>query len=145
MARLEYRLLHNPAEMICHYDPISIDELLVRNDSDWFIRGGTIYERHRTEEEDGLHLIYVIPTDTSIEQSEPEIVQEAGFVVEIRQFANDATDYPLLHVKHCSSLLEVLLLLQTETIKLNGRKWSKTSFELDEDRKMFVYYARTND
>jgi hypothetical protein len=142
MPRLEYRLQNNPAELICHYDDIAVGELLLRNDSDWFVREGTIYERQRTEKRDDVHLIYVTLSDEAAEPSEPAADNAQAFVVEIRQFEEGLTDYPLLHQQHCDSLLDVLLLLQTETITLNGQKWNKSSFELNEDRKMFVYYAQ---
>ncbi|MFD0676037.1 MULTISPECIES: hypothetical protein [unclassified Paenibacillus] len=143
MARLEYRLHHDPLEVICHYDSIPLEELLIRNVSDWLIRGGTIYEKQRTEKQENLHLIYVTPSDQVTEQMEPSIDNGEELVVEIRQFAEELTDYPILHLQHYDSLLDVLLLLQTETITLNGQKWDKSSFEIDEDRKMFVYYARS--
>ncbi|MDF2958861.1 MAG: hypothetical protein K0S39_596 [Paenibacillus sp.] len=142
MARLEYRLLHDPSELICHYEGIPLEELLVRNSSDWLIREGTAYERHHTEKQDEVHLIYVTPSDQAAEPSEPAANSAEAFLVEIRQFEETLTDYPLLHLQHCGSLLDVLLLLQTDTVTLDGQKWIKSSFEVDEDRKMFVYYAR---
>ncbi|NOU96300.1 hypothetical protein GC093_24200 [Paenibacillus sp. LMG 31456] len=142
MARLEYRLHHDPSELICHYDGIPLEELLIRNVSDWFIRGGTIYEKQSTEKQDSLHLIYVTPSDQMAEQTIPAIDNAEALVVEIRQFEEELSDYPLLRLQHCDSLLDVLLLIQTETITLDGQKWAKSSFELDEDRKMFIYYAR---
>lgn len=141
MPRLEYRLYHNPSQVICHYEDMTVEELLIRNSSDWFVREGIIYERQRNENQNGVHLIYVNISDETT-PSEPDADRAEGIKVEIREFREGDTHYPLLQLQRYKSLLDVLLLLQTDAFEWNGQKWNKSSFEIDEDRKIFVYYAQ---
>lgn len=62
--------------------------------------------------------------------------------IELREYKEGTNVYPLIHTYSFKDDDDVLLLLQSDYITLNGREWEKTSAEVDEDRRVYVYYAR---
>lgn len=61
---------------------------------------------------------------------------------EIRHFIEDAEQYPLLFTYELKESKEVLLYLQSDFFIWSGKEWEKTSSEIDEDRKIYVLYAK---
>jgi len=64
-----------------------------------------------------------------------------GIRIELREFREDASTYPLLHTFRYTDDDDALLLLQADALEWNALAWNKSSTEVDEDRGVYVYYA----
>ena len=65
-----------------------------------------------------------------------------GIAVEVRQYLENAAEYPLIHQFGFSSQAQALPHLVADTMMLFGQEWEKTSTEIDEDRQAYVYYCK---
>lgn len=144
--RLEY-ILDNGSDfpVLYFYNHMDKDEISLRYDCDYFIKDGIVYEKTDTEESYGVYLIYVKVAEdeeASTFASHSAIsLFKTGFHMEIRQYQEDAKDYPLITTLSIRDDDDLTLKLKSNYIQAAGRKWQKTSTEIDEDRKVFVYYA----
>lgn len=144
--KLEY-ILDNGDDfpVLYRYDNIDKDEISLRYDCDYFIKDGVVYEKTDTEEYHGTYMIYVIVAEdeeASTFGSLPALsLFKTGFNMEVRQYIEDVKDYPLITKLNIHDDDDLTLKLKSNYIQVNGRKWKKTSTEIDEDRKVFVYYA----
>jgi hypothetical protein len=148
MRKLEYRLDNGtdyPA--LYYYNGIDKDEISLRYDCDYFIKDGVVYEKTGTEEKGSTYIIYVVEA----EDESADVGQglhssyslfQTGFKFELRHFKGEETaDHPLVTLLNIQDDDDLTLKLKSDYINVNGRRWAKTSAEIDEDRKTFVYYA----
>ncbi|WP_134685963.1 hypothetical protein [Brevibacillus migulae] len=146
MARLEYRKLDeaNHFPVLYYYDHIDKDEISLRFACDYFVKGREVYEKTSTAIEPHAYVIYV---KRSEEEQAVTYTDAAGLrwgrvQIEVREYRENTAHYPLVHLYQFTEDDDALLLLQSDYITLGGKEWEKTSTEVDEDRKVYVYYAK---
>lgn len=145
MARLEYRLLDEAKgyPVLFTYDHIDKDEVSLRFACDYLVKEHMVYEKTSCAIEAGCYVIYV---KSSTEEHAVDYVQMAAarwgnVQIELREFHEGAKPYPLVHTYYFKDDDDALLHLQSDYLYLNGREWEKTSAEVDEDRRVYIYYA----
>ncbi|HEU4965484.1 MAG TPA: hypothetical protein VFV52_16790 [Bacilli bacterium] len=145
MARLEYRILdeNRGFPILYYYESIGQDEILMRFCCDYFVKDGIVFEKTSCSVEMNACIIYVLPAEEE-QVVETEAVRNPHHKIrlELREFQEDTAHYPILHTFEFPEPLEALLHLQSDRLFHNGRTWVKTSTEIDEDRKAYVYYAQ---
>ncbi|HZG84965.1 hypothetical protein [Paenibacillus sp.] len=146
MARLEYRLSHATDEspLLYVYNYIDKDEISMRFACDYYVKEGVVYEKLSAAFVRGLYVIYVrvaAEENAAAPDAAGGSALGPGIRVELRHFREEADVYPLLHTFRFADDDDALLLLQTDVVEWNGREWTKSSTEVDEDRGVYVYYA----
>lgn len=147
MARLEYRLLDETRgfPVLYYYESIDPDEVALRFACDYFIKGQVVYEKTSCAVETGCYVIYVQSAEDEY-VVDPHIEENSypwkGIRLEVREYKEDTEFYPLVHTYEFPDENTVLLHLQSDYLYLFGREWGKTSTEIDENRKVYVYYAQ---
>lgn len=145
MSRLEYRQLNAEKNypVLCYFEHIDNDEIAARFACDYYIRDRLVYERTSCAVEPDGYVIYIRHDD------EAQVFDEGGggcaampnIRMELRQYKETAHYYPVIHVFEFKTNLEAALTLQADYIWWLGQEWRKSSTEIDEDRKVYVYYA----
>ena len=164
MITLEYRL--NDQEKgfpaIYHYSSIPKEELSLRLLCDYFTKDQKVYEKDSVAlEDDFLYIIYVMEVQQEIQQKIQEEVQQEiqqeipiyppqtsglGYIVlELREFLEGKTIFPLIKTSEFNTLQDLLNYTLINNITINGLIWEKTSLEIDEDRKVYILYLRKID
>lgn len=144
MARLEYRLYDESQTypVLVYYDFIGKDEVSLRFACDYWIKNKKVYERTANQLDGSKYIIYV---REAIEEHVLEHAQDdsywGGICVELREFREGTDQYPVVHRYELHDDDDALLLLQSDSLTLHGNVWARTSTEIDEDRKVYVYYA----
>ncbi|HEY8910153.1 MAG TPA: hypothetical protein VIM51_07720 [Desulfosporosinus sp.] len=146
MAKLEYRLFdeENGYPALCHYDSIPKDEIVTRFLCDYFIKDGVVYEKTSNAIEAPLHIIYVKVADDEmpISMSGCSKVGMGFIVMEIREYREDAQEYPIIQNLELSNLTDIAIIGQCNYLTLEGVEWEQTSLEVDEDRQTYVLYVK---
>jgi len=146
MSQLEYRLFDEkkgfPA--LYHYDSISNDEIVMRFLCDYLVKDGVVYEKTSNAIEIPLYVIYVklANDETPISMNRHSKVGMGFIVMEIREYREDAKEYPIIQNMELSTLTDTALLGQCNFLMLGGIEWEQTSLELDEDRQTYVLYVK---
>jgi hypothetical protein len=145
LARLEYRLLDAGQDypLLYYYDDIDRTEIAARFACDYFIKDGIEYEKTSCASGLAAYVIYVRKTcnasgDFGGTSSRPG----RGLRLELRQYLDNASYYPEVTSFEFKENLDIVLNLQSDFQYWLGQEWQKTSTELDEDRKVYVYYAK---
>jgi hypothetical protein len=145
MARLEYRLFDEQRgfPLLYYYDFIDKDEVSLRFACDYFVKDRVVYEKTSCAIEPRTYVIYVKVAED--EQAATVGTGLSGFRggirIELREYREGTSDYPVVHVFQFQDDDDALLHLQSDYLTWNGIEWEKTSAEVDEDRKVYVYYA----
>jgi len=146
MAKLEYRLFdeENDYPALYHYNSIPKDEIVVRFLCDYFIKDGVVYEKTSNAIEPPLHIIYVNKANDEIPIPKHHRSKVGmGFIVmEIREYRDDALEYPILQNLELSNLMDIAIIGQCTYLTLEGVEWEQTSLEVDEDRQTYVLYVK---
>jgi len=145
LARLEYRLLDEAKgyPLLYYYENMAKGEIAARFACDYFIKDRVVYEKTSCAIEANIYIVYVLE-DNEAKAFEKGVIhgQEGdGLKLELRRFREDSAEYPLVHVFELSENQDVLVHLLSNYLLWLGQEWRKTSVELDEDRKVYVYYA----
>lgn len=145
MARLEYRLLDEARgfPLLYYYDFIDKDEVSLRFACDYLVKDGVVYEKTSCAIEPRTYVVYVkVAEDEHAVPTGAELTGYWGGIrIELREFGEGSSQYPVVHVFHFRDDDDALLHLQSDYLTHNGVEWEKTSTEVDEDRKVYVYYA----
>ena len=145
MARLEYRLFDEERgfPLLYYYDFIDKDEVSLRFACDYFVKDRVVYEKTSCTIEPRAYVIYVkTAEDEQAFAGGSELPgYRDGIRIELREYKSDTSHYPVVHVFRFQDDDDALLLLQSDYVQWNGVEWGKTSAEVDEDRKVYVYYA----
>ncbi|KUO78458.1 MAG: hypothetical protein APF81_09850 [Desulfosporosinus sp. BRH_c37] len=146
MANLEYRLydVENGYPALYHYNSIPKDEIVSRFLCDYFIKDGVVYEKTSNTIEPPLHVIYVKKANDEIPipMSRRSKVGMGFIVMEIREYREDAKEYPIIQNLELSSLTDIAILGQCHYLMIEGVEWEQTSLELDEDRQTYALYVK---
>jgi hypothetical protein len=146
MARLEYRLLDEGRgfPVLYYYDLIDKDEISLRFACDYFVKDRVVYEKTSCAIELPNYVIYVKPAEDE-QVVDPGVLSAprwGGIRIEVREFREGTSHYPVVHTYDFRDDDDALLHLQSDYLYLYGKEWEKTSTEVDEDRKVYVYYAK---
>ena len=146
MARLEYRKLDeaNHFPLLYFYDHIDKDEISLRFACDYFVKGKEVYEKTSAAIEPQAYVIYVklSEEEQAVTYSDAAALRWGRVQIEVREYRENTDHYPLVHLYQFTEDDDALLLLQSDYITLGGKEWEKTSTEVDENRKVYVYYAK---
>ncbi|KGK82232.1 hypothetical protein DP73_20940 [Desulfosporosinus sp. HMP52] len=145
MEQLEYRILDEEKNYpaLYHFKAIPKDEVMVRFLADYLVKDGVVYEKTSNAIEAPLYIIYVKLTqdEKPLLKSSPSKVSLGYIALEIREFSEYASEYPIITNLEFNSLSDLALLAQCNYFMLGNEEWEKTSFEVDEDRQRYVLYA----
>jgi hypothetical protein len=126
------------------YERIDKDEVSLRFACDYLVKDGVVYEKMSCAIEPDTYVIYV--QNAVNEQADGSRQAEApywnGIRIELRRFHEDALHYPVIRTFDYPDDDDALLHLQSDFLTVDGHEWEKTSTEVDEDRKVYVYYAK---
>jgi hypothetical protein len=146
MSRLEYRLLDEARQypLLYFYAEIEKAEIALRNACDYFVKDGTEYEKTSCAIEHTLYIIYVKAADgeRALDSDQGRTTAWSGIRLELRAYRENAIHYEIVQTFDFSAKEDLLLYLQSDFLFLQGKEWEKTSAEIDEDRKVYVYYAQ---
>lgn len=144
MARLEYRLLDEKQDfpLQYYYDHIDGTEIATRFACDYLVKDGITYEKTSCAAEPPIYKIYIqeYPKQDWLDNHLP-VKADNRLRVQLRQYVEDSAYFPLIHVFEMATNLELLLFLQSDYVYWLGQEWQKSSTEIDEDSKVYVYYA----
>ncbi len=143
MANLEYRLLDEPADfpVLFSYDAIGGGEIAARFLCDKLIKDGQVYERTSTASEPLTYVIYLREEGPSAPAAAAPPSGERGVRVEIRQDGQSETPGLLIETRQFADPFDVVLCLGSDYFYWLGDEWRKTLTVLDEDRRVYIYYA----
>ncbi|MEI7026401.1 hypothetical protein [Paenibacillus sp. y28] len=148
MARLEYRQYgewETQFPLLYYYDGIDQDEVSLRFACDYFVKDGVVYEKTSCSIEPHAYVIYVRRSaDEYVVDSTrqtPPAFRWGGIRIELREFMEYSDQHPVRHTFRYSDDDDALLCLQSDYLVWDGSEWAKTSAEIDEDRRVYVYYA----
>ncbi|PYI52628.1 hypothetical protein [Paenibacillus flagellatus] len=146
MARLEYRLLDESRgfPLLYYYDFIDKDEVSLRFACDYLVKDRIVYEKTSCAIEPRTYVIYVkVAEEEDALAGGTELPGRWGGIrIELREYKEGASHYPVVRVLQFQDDDDALLHLQSDYLMLDGVEWAKTSAEVDEDRKVYVYYAQ---
>lgn len=146
MAKLEYRLfdVENGYPALYHYNSIPKDEIVTRFLCDYFIKDGAVYEKTSNAIEPPLHIIYVkkATDEIPVPMNRRSTVGMGFIVMEIREYREDAKEYPIIQNMELNNLAEIAIIGQCNYLMLEGVEWEQTSLEVDEDRQTYVLYVK---
>jgi hypothetical protein len=146
LVRLEYRLLDeaNHFPVLYHYSSIDKDEVSLRFACDYLVKGHMVYEKTSCAVEPDCYVIYVKPSaeEQAVDYEHTEVERLGKIRLELREYREGTFRYPLIHTYYFADDDDVLLHLQSDYLYLSGHEWEKMSTEVDEDRKVYVYYAK---
>jgi hypothetical protein len=146
MARLEYRLLDETRgyPVLFYYDHIDRDEISLRFACDYLVKGHVVYEKTSCAVEPGCYVIYVKHStdEQAVDYAQTAAARWGSIQLELREYKEGTAVYPLVHTYYFKDDDDALLHLQSDYLLLNGREWEKTSAEVDEDRRVYIYYAK---
>ncbi|HWR42077.1 hypothetical protein [Sporomusa sp.] len=143
MARLEYRLFDEIEgfPVLYYYDGIEQTEIAARLACDYFVKEAVTYEKTSGAVEADRYVIYVKKAVVQ-DESLPQPPNNGGKLrLELRQYVENSSYYPVITTLDMKSNLEMLLYLQSDFVYWLGQEWQKTSAEIDEDRKVYIFYA----
>lgn len=144
MARLECRVLGRGGDntLLYAYDEISKAEVAARFNCDYFLKNKALYEKISCAVEPAINVIYLKRVESSSE-AKAQTSMAQGLQMELRQFSeSEGIYYPLIYTFTFIDEFDLLLYLQSDYIEWLGHKWHKTSAEVNEDKRHFIYYGR---
>jgi hypothetical protein len=142
--KLEYRLVSGEGDerSLYMYDYIHVEEIAARQWCDYLVKDAAVYTKEKSVVDGDHTVIYVSVADDEYALPIDRIGSSSlGLVIELREFSEEATEYPVIDTIRVYNHLEALLRLQSDILVHQGTRWLKSSCEIDEDRKMYVYYA----
>ena len=103
-----------------------------------------VYEKTSNAIEMTLYVIYVklANDETPVSINHRSKVGMGFIVMEIREYRDDALEYPIIQNLEVSTLTDIALIGQCNYIMLEGVEWEQTSLEADEDRQTYVLYMK---
>lgn len=147
MARLEYRLLDDNQEfpVLYYYDQIALEEIELRFACDYFVKLGTVFAKTSCAIEEGVYIIYVTHSQNApIAGANTTARQDGSLQLEVREH-DGLANYPLITTYAFLKTQELLLHLLSDYLYLNGHEWLKEAAQIDEDRRLYIYYAKQTD
>lgn len=145
MSILEYRLFNELQEFPVLYSYETIDplEIALRFTCDYFIKNKTVYQKTSCAVEQDCYVIYVQSLGADTEDAALPVINTNSRAVslQLRHYQAESSEHPLIHTFQFHDPITALLQLQSDFLYWLGQEWEKTSSEIDEDRKCYIYYA----
>ena len=146
MPRFEYRL-NNEAEdypILYFYENMDEVEAAMRFVCDYIVKEGRTWLKTASAIETAQYVMYLeeTPADTAEAGNATQPVMPGWIAVEVREYREGVSEYPLIHQFGFPSQVQALAHLIADTMILFGQEWEKTSTEIDEDRQAYIYYCR---
>lgn len=145
MPTLTYKLIdkENTFPSIYQYDYIDKDELALRFSCEYFVKDEVVYHQIDTVMSKERAEIYV---EIDLEEKPFKYANLkgsawGGIKVEFRKYMENESEYPLLEIREYHDDDDAILQLLSTLFIINGKEYSKTSSEVDEDRKLYVIYV----
>ncbi|MCA1054908.1 hypothetical protein LCM10_07900 [Rossellomorea aquimaris] len=138
---LEYRLLKgmNGFEPIFHYPDIELGQILARRECEFFVKEGITYKQRSSAKEGNLFLIYV---DTYEEEPVTDpLFPPPGLLLEIREL-DQRKNHPILKQETYEDHLDILSVIGSVYIYIDGHEYERDSAEIDEDRSVYILYVK---
>ncbi|WP_248926424.1 hypothetical protein [Paenibacillus hamazuiensis] len=150
MAKLEYRLFEggDAFPLLYYYEQIAEEEIAVRFVCDYFVKDKTVYEKTSAAAETDCFVIYVKKAEDEYALEEAPGGPANGVCIELREYREPeelharADGYRLVSRYEFPDNRAALLHMMSDYLYADGIEWSKTSAEIDEDRKVYVIYAK---
>ena len=146
MPRFEYRLNDESKSypVVYYYEAMDDIEAAMRFICDYFVKEGKTYLKTASAVEPSNFVMYVeeVPDDASEDGNANNQALPSGIAVEVREYREGASQYPLIHQFGFNSQVQAFSYLLADTMVLFGQEWEKTSTEIDEDRQAYVYYCQ---
>ena len=146
MPHFEYRLNDeaNNYPVLYYYEAMDDIEAAMRFICDYFVKEGKTYLKTVSAVEPPNFVMYVeeVPDDASEDGNANNQALPSGIAVEVREYKEGASQYPLIHQFGFISQVQAFSYLLADTMILFGQEWKKTSTEIDEDRQAYVYYCQ---
>jgi hypothetical protein len=146
LAKLEYRLLDETRgfPVLYHYNHIDKDEISMRFACDYLVKDGLVFEKASCAIEYPNYVIYLKPAEDEkvVDFSAHSIPGWGGIKMELREFREGTANYPTINIYEFGDDDDALLHLQSDFLFASNQEWQKTSTEIDEDRRVYVYYAK---
>ena len=142
MPRLEYRLLDEPRDypVLFYYSDIDNVEIAARFACDKFIKEGVIYEKTSCAVELACFVIYLQECGRS--EQAGDFPAPKGVRLELRQDGDSPSPGAIITSLDFGIGNEVVLHLQADYFYWLGEEWLKSQTVIDEDRKVYVCYAK---
>jgi CMP-2-keto-3-deoxyoctulosonic acid synthetase len=145
MARLEYRLKdeYKQDPVLYYYDFIDPDEISLRFACDYWIKNKMVYEKLHSVVEANKCVIFVQVAEDEhvVDYGQDDYRYGGGICIEVREYKEGTDRYPVVHRYNNQDDDTTILILQSDRLVIRGQLWLRTSTEVDEDRKLYVYYA----
>jgi hypothetical protein len=145
VARLEYRLLEESLgyPVVYFYENIDTGEIAARFACDKFIKGGIVYEKTSCAIETMCYILYVQESGKAQNPTgEGVLPADAKVRIEVRQDGESSSPGLIIESFEFDDSIDVLLHLQCDYHYWLGEEWLRTMTVLDEDRKVYVCYAK---
>jgi hypothetical protein len=144
LANLEYRLFDQAGEfpVLYTYAPIDSGEIAARFACDKFIKDGKVYAKTSTASEPLTYVIYVREDGPAAPSAAASPPLRPGVRVEIRQDGDSGTPGLLIEGREFADAVDLVLCLTSDYFYWLGDEWLKTMTILDEDRRVYLYYAK---
>lgn len=146
MSRLEYRQLDeaNNYPVLYYYDDLDTGEIASRFACSNFIKDGVVYEKTSCAIEAMTYVIYVqeVGKAENVEGGGGVAPVGKGVRLEVRQDGESPSPGLMIQNLEFSDSMDVVLHLESDYLYWMGGEWLKTMTVLDEDRKVYVYYAK---
>jgi hypothetical protein len=145
IARLEYRFNDDYKQypVLFYYDFIDPDEISLRFACDYWIKNKIVYEKMYCAVEPTKCVIYVqiAEDEQALDYGGQDYSYGGGICIEVREYREGTEHYPVVHRFNNQDDDKTILILQSDRLVIGGQLWLRTSTEVDEDRKLYVYYA----
>lgn len=146
MPRFEYRLNDQTQDypILYYYESMSETEIALRFCCDYLVKEGKTWLKAASGVDAAQLVVYVDPVDEDDAEAGnvSQAVSSGNIAVEVREYREGATEYPLLHQFAFDSQVKAIPYLLADTLLLLGQEWEKTSTEIDEDRQAYIYYCQ---
>jgi len=146
MPRFEYRLNDKTQDypFLYYYENMNDIEAAMRFVCDYFVKDGKTWLKTSSAVEAAQFVLYVekVEEDDAEQGNAKQAALTGRIAVEMREYRENAFEYPLIHQFAFDSQVQALAYLLADTMMLSGQEWEKTSAEIDEDRQAYVYYCR---
>ncbi|MGL4522742.1 MAG: hypothetical protein ACRCWQ_09355 [Bacilli bacterium] len=114
-------------------------ETMVRRDANFFVFNQNVYEVESTAYEKSTVIIYVVKDDESTTIAHPRFYDELGIEVRLLDEATGSSE--ALHFAPCPSQEHAAVLLGSDTFLSKEKHWTIDSYEVDQDRLLYVVYV----
>jgi hypothetical protein len=146
LPRLEYRMLDevNGYPVLYSYEDLDTGEIASRFACDKFIKDGIAYEKTSCAIEPMVYVIYVqeIGKDEGSEGDGNVSAVSRGVRLEVRQDGDSPSPGLMIQNLEFADSMDIILHLESDYLYWMGGEWLKTMTVLDEDRKVYVCYAK---